>query len=117
LTAGAGLAGCGSSPPSITADASRQLDLQVQAVRMAVAAGNRAAAEGALAQVRKSVAELRSRDKISADRAAKVLDAAAAVEAKLGSMPTTTTTTTTTPPTTRDENKDRRKGGNGGVRD
>jgi hypothetical protein len=63
------------------------------------------------------VAELRSRDKISADRAAKVLDAAAAVEAKLGSMPTTTTTTTTTPPTTRDENKDRRKGGNGGVRD
>jgi hypothetical protein len=70
---------------------------------------------GTVAQVRKSVTELRSRDKISADRAAKVLDAAAAVEAKLGSLPTTTTTTTTTtPPTTRDENKDRRKGGNGG---
>lgn len=111
------LAGCGSSSPDISEDASRQLDLQVQAVRNAAAGLDRGGAEVALAEVRKSVTALRARDEISADRAAKVRDAAAAVEAQIQSIPTTTTTTTTTtlPPPTRDQGngrKDRR--GNGG---
>jgi hypothetical protein len=115
------LGGCGSSSPAISEDASRQLDLQVVAVQNAAAALDRARAEGALADMRKSVTDLRARNKISADRAAKVRDAAAAVEARLQSIPTTTSTTTTTtttttppPPTKNDGNKDRKKNGGGG---
>jgi hypothetical protein len=118
------LAGCGSSSPAISDDASRQLDLQVVAVQNAAAALDRARAEGALADVRKAVTDLRARNKISADRAAKARDAAAAVEARLQSIPTTTSTTTTTttttttppPPTQNDGNgnKDRKKNGGGG---
>jgi hypothetical protein len=113
------LAGCGSSSPGISEDASRQLDLQVAAVRNAAAALDRGGAEVALANVRKGLTDLRARDKISADRAAKVRDAAAAVEAQLQSIPTTTTSTTTTttlPPTTREQNNDRKdkRGRNGG---
>jgi hypothetical protein len=117
------LAGCGSSSPAISEDASRQLDLQVVAVQNAAAALDRARAEGALADVRKSVTDLRARNKISADRAAKVRDAAAAVEARLQSIPTTTSTTTTTtttttpPPPTKNDgngNTDRKKNGGGG---
>jgi hypothetical protein len=114
------LAGCGSSSPGISEDASTQLDLQTQAVRNAAAALDRDGAEAALADLRRSVDELRARDKISADRKAKVLDAAAAVEAQLQSIPTTTTTTTTTttvPPTTRNDDNGRKDGKrNGGGR-
>jgi predicted component of type VI protein secretion system len=113
------LAGCGSSSPSISQDASTQLDLQAQAVRNAAAALDRDGAETALADLRRSVEELRARNKISADRKSKVLGAAAAVEAQLQSIPTTTTTTTppTTrvPPSTRNDNNGRKdKGKNGG---
>jgi predicted component of type VI protein secretion system len=113
------LAGCGSSSPSISQDASTQLDLQAQAVRNAAAALDRDGAETALADLRRSVEELRARNKISADRKSKVLGAAAAVEAQLQSIPTTTTTTTppTTrvPPSTRNNDNGRKdKGKNGG---
>jgi HAMP domain-containing protein len=118
------LAGCGSSAPGITEDASRQLELQVAAVRNAAASVDREGAERALADLRRSVEDLRARDEISAGRRSEVLDAAAAVEAQLLSIPTTTTTTTTTttlPPPTRDEDdedndnrRDRNRGGNGG---
>lgn len=87
---------CGSSSPGITEDASKQLELQVAAVRNAAAARDRAGAERALADLRRSVEVLRH--EISTDRRSKVLDAAATVEARLQSIPTTTTTTTTTPP-------------------
>jgi hypothetical protein len=113
------LAGCGSSAPGISEDASRQLELQVAAVRNAAAALDREGAEQALADLRRSVEDLRARDEISAGRRSEVLDAAAAVEAQLVSIPTTTTTTTTTttvPPTTRDDNdnkRDRDRGGRG----
>jgi hypothetical protein len=102
------VAGCGSSSPDISPDASRQLNLQVQAVRNAAAALDRDGAAAALAEVRKSVTDLRAHGKISADRAAKARDAAAAVEVQLLSIPTTTTTTTTLPPSTRGDNNDRK---------
>jgi HAMP domain-containing protein len=115
------LAGCGSSAPGITEDASRQLELQVAAVRNAAASVDREGAERALADLRRSVEDLRARDEISDGRRSEVLDAAAAVEAQLLSIPTTTTTTTTTtpPPPTRDEDNDNLRdrngrGGNGG---
>jgi hypothetical protein len=116
------LAGCGSSAPGITEDASRQLQLQVAAVRNAAASVDREGAERALADLRRSVEDLRSRDEISDGRRSEVLDAAAAVEAQLLAIPTTTTTTTTTttlPPQTRDEDNDNRRdrndrGGDGG---
>ena len=89
--------GCGSSSPSITEGASNQLQLQVQAVRNAAATYDRSLAEARLAELRRTLTELRDRHKISGDRATKVLDAAAEVEAQLQAIPTTTTTTTTTP--------------------
>jgi hypothetical protein len=96
LLGAAGGAACGSSSPGITEDASKQLELQVAAVRNAAAARDRPGAERALADLRRSVEDLRH--EISAERRSKVLDAAATVEARLQSIPTTTTTTTTTPP-------------------
>lgn len=108
------LAGCGSSSPSITEDASRQLEFRVQAVRDAAGARDRALADEKLAELIRSVNDFRRRDEISADRADKVLDAANTVRAQLLTIPTTTTTTTTLPPTTRDEDRPRRENGNRG---
>jgi hypothetical protein len=113
LTAAA-LTGCGSSSPGISEGASTQLELQVTAVRNAAVARDRAGAEAALADLRRSVETLRSRDEISSDRATEILDAAATVEARLQSIPTTTTTTTTLPPPTREEGDDNRGRGRGG---
>lgn len=112
------LAGCGSPSPGISEDAAAQLELRVEAVRNAAAARDRAGAEAALADLRRSVEALRSGDEINSDRATEILDAAATVEARLQSIPTTTTTTTTLPPPTRDEDEDdnrgRGRGGDGG---
>jgi hypothetical protein len=103
------LTGCGSSSPGISESASTQLELRVQAVRDAAVARDRALAEQKLADLVQSVNDLRSRDKISAGRAEKVLDATNSVRAQLLTIPTTTTTTTTTTPprTTRERNEDR----------
>jgi hypothetical protein len=100
--------GCGSSSPGISEDASQQLELRVEAVRNAAAGRDRAAAESALADLRRSVEALRSGDEVSSDRATEILDAAATVEARLQSIPTTTTTTTPTtlPPPTQGEDED-----------
>jgi hypothetical protein len=116
------LSGCGSSSPDISEDASNQLELRVAAVRNAASARDRAGAEAALADLRRSVETLRSRDEVSSDRATEILDAAATVEARLQSIPTTTTTTTTLPPPTRGQDEDdnpgrgrgREKGGENG---
>jgi hypothetical protein len=105
------LVGCGSSSPGISEDASQQLELRVEAVRNAAAARDRNGAEAALADLRRSVDALRSRDEVSNDRATEILDAAATVEARLQSIPTTTTTTTTTlPPPTRGQDEDDNRG-------
>ena len=106
------LAGCGSSSPAITEDASLQLELRVQAVRDAAEARDRALADEKLAELIRSVNDFRRRDEISADRADKVLDAANTVRAQLLTIPTTTTTTTL-PPTTREADEDRPKRENG----
>jgi hypothetical protein len=110
------LAGCGSSSPAITEDASLQLELRVQAVRDAAEARDRALADEKLAELIRSVNDFRRRDEISAGRADKVLDAANTVRAQLLTIPTTTTTTTTLPPTTREPDEDgpKRENGNRG---
>jgi hypothetical protein len=110
------LAGCGSSSPAITEDASGELELRVQAVRDAAGTLDRALADEKLAELVRSVNDLRRRDEISADRADKVLDAANIVRAQLLTIPTTTTTTTTTttlPPTTFEPDEDNRQRENG----
>ena len=107
------LSGCGSSSPGINDDASKQLELRVAAVRNAAEARDRAGAETALADLRRSVEALRSREELSSDRATEILDAAATVEARLQSIPTTTTTTTTLPPATGDQDEDNRGRGRG----
>lgn len=109
--------GCGgSSSPEISADASRQLEGQVRVVRAAAVALDREGAANALAALRGTVADLRAHKKISADRASKILDAAATVEARLGTIPTTTTTPL--PPSTADrrrgKDKDREQDHGGG---
>ena len=104
------LVGCGSSSPGISEDASQQLELRVEAVRNAAAARDRTGAEAALADLRRSVDALRSRDEVSKGRATEILDAAATVEARLQSIPTTTTTTTTLPPPTRGQDEDDNRG-------
>jgi predicted component of type VI protein secretion system len=113
------VAGCGSSSPGITEDASNQLQLQVQAVRNAATTRDPSLAQAHLAELRRTVTQLRDRHKISGDRATKVLDAAAQVETQLQTIPTTTTTTTTTvtpPPPARDKGdhgKDKKGKGGG----
>jgi predicted component of type VI protein secretion system len=113
------VAGCGSSSPGITEDASNQLQLQVQAVRNAATTRDPSLAQARLAELRRTVTQLRDRHKISGDRATKVLDAAAQVETQLQTIPTTTTTTTTTvtaPPPARDKGdhgKDKKGKGGG----
>jgi hypothetical protein len=92
------LAGCGSSSPGISEDASNRLQLQVEAVRNAATAHDRALAEGGLAELRRSVTDLRHRKEISRERATKIFDAAADVETQLQTIPTTTTTTPPTVP-------------------
>jgi hypothetical protein len=94
------LAGCGSSSPGISRDASNRLQLQVQAVRDAATARDRSLAEARLAELRRSVTDLRDRGRVSGNRATRVLDAAAEVETQVQTIPTTTTTTAPLPPAT-----------------
>jgi hypothetical protein len=88
--------GCGSEDPSVTPRVSRQLLERVAEVRAAVAAGDRDAADRALASLRSLVAASYRRGRITSTKANTVLTAAAVVEHELDTMPTTTTTTTTT---------------------
>jgi hypothetical protein len=104
-------AGCGGSGPSMTSDAARQLAAQDQAVHLALASGDRAVIDRALADLRNTVATLQGRGQLTADRAHAILSAVDAVQTDLVLLPTTTTTTTTTP---RPDHKHHDQGGGGG---
>lgn len=92
------LAACDGGSPSISDDGAARLRSEVAAVRTAVGARDADAAARALDILRASVSHMRRSGDLSADRAATILDAAAAVDAELVSITTTTTTTTTTVP-------------------
>ena len=109
------LTACGGEPPSVSDRAATQLHAQVTAVRTAVGARDADGAARALEELRASVARLRRRGDVSADRATAILAAAAGVERQLVSITTTTTTTTTAPPAPPGKGDDHGNGkGNGG---
>ncbi|HSO95971.1 MAG TPA: hypothetical protein VLV81_08000 [Acidimicrobiia bacterium] len=92
----AGCGGGGAAPLAMTPGAASQLRVDAEAVRAAIAGGDRSQALQALATLESTVAQLRQKGQVSSGRAAAILGAAVDVEAQLGRMPTTTTTTTTT---------------------
>jgi hypothetical protein len=79
------LMSCGQGAGGIGQSAAAALEPQVQQVRAAATNGDRAGAAAKLAELRQTVADLRQREELSEEHAAKVLAAAAAVEAQLGS--------------------------------
>lgn len=91
------LMACGQETGGIGQSAAAALEPQVQQVRAAAANGDRAGAAAKLAQLRQTVADLRQRQELSEEGAAKVLAAAAAVESQLGtgSTPAPQVTSTT----------------------
>src|SRR5215210_9300031 len=91
------LVACGQDADGIGRTASAALAPQVQLVRASLTNGDRAGAERRLDELRRTVAELRQRGELSDKGAAKILDAAAEVEARLGSgTPSATTVSPTT---------------------
>lgn len=91
------LVACGQEGAGIGESAAAALEPRVQQVRSAATSGDRAGAARELTELRRTVADLRRRGELSEDGAAKVLAAAAEVEARLGAA----TPTTEVPPTTR----------------
>ena len=80
------LVGCGQEGAGIGQSASAVLDPQVQQVRAAASNGDPAGAARELAELRQTVAGLRQRGELSESAAAKVLAAAAEVEAQLAGI-------------------------------
>ena len=83
------LVGCGQEGAGIGESASAALAPQVQQVRAAATSGDRAGAARELAELRQMVTDLRQRGELSESAAARVLAAAAEVEARLGAGITT----------------------------
>jgi hypothetical protein len=103
----------GSSGPSMTSDAARQLQVRDQAVHLALANGDRGLVDRTLADLRHTVATLQGRGELSAGRAQSILSAVDAVQTDLVLLPTTTTSTTTPPPRDQKKHGDQGGGGNG----
>lgn len=82
------LVACGQEGAGIGESAAAVLDPQVQQVRAAATSGDRATAARELAELRQAVAALRQRGELSETGAARVLAAAAEVEARLGALTT-----------------------------
>lgn len=106
VLAAAALTGCGGDDPAVPAGAGAQLGARVAAIRQAATAGDRAAAELRLSELRRAVGEFQGAGGLADSTAARILARAAVVEANLTSL--TTTTTTTQPP--EDHGDDKRKG-------
>lgn len=91
------LVACGQGGDGIGQSASAALDPHVQQVRAAATRGDRTGAARALTELRQTVADLRERGDLSEAGAARVLAAAAEVEAGLGAGATPTTQVAPTP--------------------
>jgi hypothetical protein len=105
--------GCGNPDDKLPEPAAKALAPQVEAIRTAAAAGDRAGAQAGVDQLRAQLSQLRSNGAVAEDDAARVLDAVQAVEAQLALLPapTTTTTATTAPPPVVEEDGDHDDGG------
>lgn len=99
--------GCGSGDSDVSAAAQARLGPQVDAIRQASTAGDRAGAELRLAELRRAVAELRATGDLGSASASRVLDRAAAVEASMTLLPTTTTLAPSSPEPHRDDESKR----------
>lgn len=99
--------GCGSGDPDVSAAAQARLGPQVEAIRQASTAGDRAGAELRLAELRGAVAELRAAGDLGSAAASRVLDRAAAVKSSLALLPTTTTQAPPSPEPERDDESKR----------
>lgn len=88
------VAGCGGGAPALSEGAAGDLSARAAQVRAAAVARDRARAAGALAGLRSAVTTHRNQGQVSEERAARILAAAAEVEAQLGLLPEPTTTTT-----------------------
>jgi predicted component of type VI protein secretion system len=80
-------AGCASTSPGLSAQASRTLDARVQAVRAAATEHNRALADTRLSQLLADVSQLKRQGQLTSSRATAILAAAAAVQAQLVTIP------------------------------
>lgn len=101
LAGAVALGACGRGSGRLPEAAAGRLRPQVEAVRAAAAAGDRAGAQAGLDSLRRTVAELRQAGAMSQGEAGDVLDAAAGVEAQLGQLPAPAppaTTATIAPP-------------------
>lgn len=112
------LVACGDPDSGVSRSAGDQLDLQVEAVRIAAGQADRTAAAEQLAALLASVADLQAKGELSDAAAARIRRAAAAVSSRLSELPapTTTTTTTTAPPqedTGKGKDEDGKGKGNG----
>lgn len=95
------LVACGQQGEGIGQSAFAALDPQVQQVRAAATSGDRAGAARELAELRRTVADLRQSGELTEAGAARVLAAAAEVEARLPASTTAQVAPTTTPGDTR----------------
>ena len=102
MIVGALVSGCGGEHRAIDANGKRLLDAEIAGARQAAAAGDTARAAALLTAVDDTVHGLRSRDKITDQRAAEILAALGDAQDALRTYADTTSTTTTTvapPPT------------------
>ena len=90
------LVGCGKEGAGVSQSASAALDPQVRQVRVAATNGDPAGAARELAELRRMVADLRQRGELSESAAARVLAAAAEVEARLAGLTPATQVAPTT---------------------
>jgi hypothetical protein len=102
----AALAACGDPERQISEDGAAALGARVADARAAAAAGDYARAADALDEIDAAVDDLVSQNDISAERAAEVSSAVAAVRGALAPFQTTTTVTTEPPPPPDDEEDD-----------
>lgn len=103
------LVGCGQDGAGIGQRASAALDPQVQQVRAAATSGDHAGAARELAKLRQTVADLRQQGELSESAAARVLAAAAEVEARLEAGITPATQVAPTIPGQRDPTRTARE--------
>ena len=93
------IVGCGRGRAGVSPDTGAQLEPRVAEIRALATARQPDQVTAKLADLRRLVADLRSRDELTAQAAQAVLAAADAVGGQLVLI-TTTTTTTAAPPTT-----------------
>jgi hypothetical protein len=93
------VAGCSTSAPPLSVQASQTLEAQVQGIRAAAVAHDRPLADSHLAQLRADVTQLQRQGQLSSARATAILAAATSVQAQLTAIPNPVPPTTLAPPT------------------